>query len=91
MLGTYLKMLEKDVKLSDVSYIRQTCLALRIIYSTFASLYEKYSLIKVKRINNIAEAFLCVPERAAVQEPAGVLLQREVSALRRTVPGHIWI
>ncbi len=34
---------------------------------------------------------VCVSERAALQEPAGVLLQREVSAPRRTVPGHIWI
>lgn len=34
---------------------------------------------------------VCVSERAALQEPAGLLLQREVSALRRPVSGHIWI
>lgn len=33
----------------------------------------------------------CVPERSAVQRPAGLLLQREVSAPWWTVSGPVWI
>lgn len=39
----------------------------------------------------VSEPLFVLSERPPVPEPAGLLLQRQVSALRRTVSGHIWL